>query len=51
MGAALADVFDLCGLFGVDGVVRGNRFWPVEINPRYTASMEVLEYVPGACLS
>jgi predicted ATP-grasp superfamily ATP-dependent carboligase len=31
------------GLFGVDGILRVGNFWPVEINPRYTASVEVLE--------
>jgi predicted ATP-grasp superfamily ATP-dependent carboligase len=37
----------LTGLFGVDGVLREGVFWPVEINPRYTASIEVLEYATG----
>jgi predicted ATP-grasp superfamily ATP-dependent carboligase len=47
MGARLVKAFDLRGLFGVDGVVRDNTFYPVEVNPRYTASMEVLEYAQG----
>jgi predicted ATP-grasp superfamily ATP-dependent carboligase len=34
----------LRGLFGVDGILGDGSFWPVEINPRYTASIEVLEY-------
>jgi uncharacterized protein len=33
----------LRGLFGVDAIVRDGVPWPVEINPRYTASVEVLE--------
>jgi predicted ATP-grasp superfamily ATP-dependent carboligase len=37
----------LRGLFGVDGVLRDGVFYPVEINPRYTASVEVLEYATG----
>jgi predicted ATP-grasp superfamily ATP-dependent carboligase len=37
----------LFGLFGIDGVLSGDTFWPVEINPRYTASVEVLEYATG----
>jgi predicted ATP-grasp superfamily ATP-dependent carboligase len=37
----------LQGLFGIDGVWNGDAFWPVEINPRYTASVEVLEYATG----
>jgi predicted ATP-grasp superfamily ATP-dependent carboligase len=37
----------LTGLFGVDGILAGGHFWPVEVNPRYTASVEVLEYATG----
>jgi predicted ATP-grasp superfamily ATP-dependent carboligase len=47
LGDLLVRECGLCGLFGVDGVVRENIFWPVEINPRYTASVEVLEYATG----
>src|SRR5262249_12892312 len=36
--------FGLRGLFGVDCVVRDGVPWPVEVNPRYTASVEVLEH-------
>ena len=43
LGAALAQTFHLRGLFGVDAIVRDGVPWPVEINPRYTASVEVLE--------
>jgi len=43
LGNALAAGFSLQGLFGVDCIVRDNIPWPVEVNPRYTASMEVLE--------
>src|SRR5262245_15365749 len=35
------------GLFGVDGVLCEGAFWPVEVNPRYTASVEVLERATG----
>jgi uncharacterized protein len=35
--------FPLRGLFGVDAIVRDGVPWPVEINPRYTSSVEVLE--------
>lgn len=41
----LADAFGLVGLNGVDGVLSGGAFWPVEVNPRWTAAMELLE--PG----
>jgi predicted ATP-grasp superfamily ATP-dependent carboligase len=47
LGHLLARECGLCGLFGVDGMVRDDIFWPVEINPRYTASVEVLEYAVG----
>jgi predicted ATP-grasp superfamily ATP-dependent carboligase len=48
IGDALADAFDLNGLFGVDGIASGERFWPIEINPRYVASIEILERASGA---
>jgi uncharacterized protein len=44
LGNALAHAFALRGLFGVDCVVRHNVPLPVEINPRYTASMELVEW-------
>jgi uncharacterized protein len=47
MGSALADAFGLRGLFGVDCVLRENEVWPVEVNPRWTASVEVLERACG----
>jgi hypothetical protein len=47
LGTALVRGCHLRGLFGVDGVVRDDIPWPVEINPRYTASVEVLEYATG----
>jgi predicted ATP-grasp superfamily ATP-dependent carboligase len=47
LGAWLVKDFGLRGLFGVDGIVRDGSFYPVEVNPRYTASMEVLEYAQG----
>jgi predicted ATP-grasp superfamily ATP-dependent carboligase len=46
-GSILARKCGLRGLFGVDGIVRDGAFWPVELNPRYTASVEVLEYALG----
>ncbi len=44
LGDALAGAFRLRGLFGVDCVLWRGDYYPVEINPRYTASVEVLEY-------
>lgn len=43
IGRVLAAEFGLAGLFGVDAVLAGAVLWPVEVNPRYTASVEVLE--------
>ncbi len=43
IGNVLAAEFGLAGLFGVDAVLAGDALWPVEVNPRYTASVEVLE--------
>jgi predicted ATP-grasp superfamily ATP-dependent carboligase len=47
LGAVIAAFAGLRGLFGVDAVVRDGMPWPVEVNPRYTASVEVLEYATG----
>ncbi|HEY7314849.1 MAG TPA: ATP-grasp domain-containing protein [Gemmataceae bacterium] len=47
LGDVLTGGCGLRGLFGVDGVLREDVFWPVEINPRYTASVEVLEHATG----
>lgn len=45
--AHLARAFGLRGLNGVDGVLAGGRIWPVEVNPRWTAAMELLEPGPA----
>jgi uncharacterized protein len=53
LGNVLASWFRLRGLFGVDFILRDGVPWPVEVNPRYTASVEVLEYaaaVPALAL-
>jgi uncharacterized protein len=47
LGHVLAMEFSLRGLFGVDCVLKGGVPYPVEINPRYTASVEVLEHATG----
>jgi predicted ATP-grasp superfamily ATP-dependent carboligase len=44
LGNTLAAGCGLRGLFGIDFIRRDDTPWPVEINPRYTASVEVLEY-------
>ena len=43
LGSCLAEQFALEGLFGVDAIVAGESVWPVEVNPRYTASAEIVE--------
>ena len=43
IGAVLVAEFQLRGLFGVDAIRHDGRVHPVEVNPRYTASVEVLE--------
>lgn len=44
----LAREFDLRGLVGVDAIVDDrNRVWILEVNPRYTASVEVVERMTG----
>lgn len=43
LGDALAAEFRVRGLFGVDLIIRGEEVWAVDVNPRYTASVEVLE--------
>ncbi|MCA9164248.1 MAG: ATP-grasp domain-containing protein [Planctomycetales bacterium] len=44
IGNRLTDAFNVRGLFGVDFILDADdRAWPIEINPRYTASAEVLE--------
>jgi predicted ATP-grasp superfamily ATP-dependent carboligase len=43
LGERLAAAFGLVGLFGVDAVLTAEKLWILEVNPRYTASVEVLE--------
>lgn len=47
IGRELTVASGLRGLFGIDFVLRDGVPWPVEVNPRYTASVEVLEYATG----
>ncbi len=47
IGSCLAAAFPLDGLFGVDTVVAGPDLWAIEVNPRYTASVEILERAAG----
>lgn len=47
LGQALTAHFGLRGLFGVDAILRDGTVWAVEVNPRYTASVEILELSLG----
>lgn len=47
IGDLLADEFGLTGIFGVDAIHHDEQVWPVEVNPRYVASAEVLERAGG----
>ena len=47
LGRVVATFAGLRGLFGIDAIVDDGVPWPVEVNPRYTASVEVLEYANG----
>jgi predicted ATP-grasp superfamily ATP-dependent carboligase len=49
LGDAVASL-GLVGLFGVDCVLADGRPWPVEVNPRYPASAEVIERATGVSL-
>jgi predicted ATP-grasp superfamily ATP-dependent carboligase len=50
LGDRLASAFGLVGWFGVDYVLHGGIPWPVEVNPRYTASVELHELAAGRTL-
>jgi predicted ATP-grasp superfamily ATP-dependent carboligase len=46
-GSVLAKQFELIGLFGVDMILNGDEVWTIEVNPRYTASVEIVERATG----
>jgi len=50
LGEVLAAEFPLVGLFGVDFILKDDAPWPIEVNPRYTASIEVIELATGRAL-
>jgi predicted ATP-grasp superfamily ATP-dependent carboligase len=47
LGHRLVIAYGLVGWFGVDYVLRDGNPWPVEVNPRYTASVELHELATG----
>jgi len=48
LGNLLAQRFGLMGLFNIDFVRTADEIWPVEVNPRYSASVEVLERITAS---
>jgi len=48
LGVVLTQRFDLRGVFGIDMIMDfKGQLWPVEVNPRYTASVEIVEKITG----
>jgi uncharacterized protein len=47
LGDVLTKQFDLSGLFGIDIILDGDQVWTIEVNPRYTASVEICERATG----
>lgn len=47
IGGVLANHFGLRGLFGVDFILDDDRIWTFEVNPRYSASVEIVERAVG----
>lgn len=47
LGELLSERFKLAGIVGVDLVIERDKAWIIEINPRYSASAEVVERVTG----
>jgi predicted ATP-grasp superfamily ATP-dependent carboligase len=47
IGETLGEAAGLHGLWGLDFILDGDRVWVLEINPRYTAALEVLELAGG----
>ncbi len=43
LGALCVSSLGLCDVFGIDFLLHDEQLWVLEVNPRYTASVEVLE--------
>lgn len=50
IGEVLAEKLGQRGIFGVDFIWDGTTPWVIEVNPRYTASCELLELAHGRAL-
>ncbi len=47
LGKLLYTEFGLTDLYGVDLILDGERLWTIEVNPRYTAAVEIVEQAYG----
>ena len=47
LSVAVAGEFGLAGVNGIDFISRGGRAYAVEVNPRWSASMELVELAYG----
>lgn len=47
LGQALAEGYGLRGVFGIDFVLQDKTLWVMEVNPRLTASAEIVERMTG----
>jgi predicted ATP-grasp superfamily ATP-dependent carboligase len=50
LATATTEAFGLRGVNGIDFIARGGVPYPIEVNPRYSASMELVERATGLCL-
>jgi uncharacterized protein len=50
LAEALTEAFELRGLNGIDFIARNGVPYPIEVNPRYSASMELVERATRASL-
>ena len=50
LATAATEAFGLVGVNGIDFVAHDGVPWPIEVNPRYTASMELVERVHGVSI-
>jgi predicted ATP-grasp superfamily ATP-dependent carboligase len=50
IAAAMTEEFGLLGLNGIDFIARDGVPYPIEVNPRYSASMELVERKAGLSL-
>ena len=47
LGEVLCREFGMTDLYGVDLMLEGENLWAIEVNPRYTAAIEVVERAYG----